>query len=346
LGKRPEAEGQLRKAQALLEELAAASPAVPQYRQDLANSYHSLGMLLREQGKRPEAEGQLRKALALWQKLAADFPAVPAYQIDLGGGYSNYGNLVTASGRPSESLGWFNKAIRILTTPYERDRQAMDARQALRNSHVGRAVAYEFLRKYAEAIEDWDRAVALSPTAEQPRFRAKLAAARLNAGQVAEALAEVGEVLKLPGHPEDAPAYNDLGNALLGKGRVDEAIACFRKALAFAPKHARAHNYLGAALVRKGQVDAAISSWRKATALDPKYAPPTSTWALRWGPGARWMRPSPASGRASNSSPGTPRPTAPWAPCSATSKGITTGPSNASATPSPLTRSTPRTTSA
>jgi hypothetical protein len=54
------------------------------------------------------------------------------------------------------------------------------------------------LHKYAEAAKDWGRVLELSARTEQPRFRALRAIAWANAGQVAEAVAEVTELTKLP----------------------------------------------------------------------------------------------------------------------------------------------------
>src|SRR5262249_19598963 len=96
------------------------------------------------------------------------------------------------------SLAWFDKAIRTLTAAYEQDRRLVVARQFLRNSHWNRADAYDRLRKYADAVKDWDRAVELSPEEEQSAFRARRALSMLNAGHVAEAVAEVAELAKAP----------------------------------------------------------------------------------------------------------------------------------------------------
>ena len=56
------------------------------------------------------------------------------------------------------------------------------------------------------------------------------------------------------------------------KGRVEVAIACWRKAIALDPEFAWAHYNLGYALQGKGQVDEAIACYHKAIALDPKHA--------------------------------------------------------------------------
>jgi tetratricopeptide (TPR) repeat protein len=191
--KGPEAEQQYRKALAMEEKLVAQFPAVPQYRVDLAGSHNRLGMLLTGLGKRPEAEQECRKALAIRERLVAEFPTVPQYRVDLGGSYCNLGFL---NGQPAESLEWFEKAIRTLTAVFEQDRRLVLAGQFLRNSHWNRAKAYDRLRKFSEAIQDWDKAIALSPVEEQSGHRAARATSRLQAGQVAEAVAEVAELAK------------------------------------------------------------------------------------------------------------------------------------------------------
>ncbi len=74
----------------------------------------------------------------------------------------------------------------------------------------------------------------------------------------------------------DVPAvafYAQLNNAaeLATKGRLDEAIAEWEKALAAEPDDARAHNNLGLALARQGRYDEAIPHYEKALQLDSQY---------------------------------------------------------------------------
>ena len=47
--------------------------------------------------------------------------------------------------------------------------------------------------------------------------------------------------------PKYADAYNNLGNALRGQKKLDEAIAAYRKAIELDPKYANAHNNLAMA---------------------------------------------------------------------------------------------------
>ena len=61
------------------------------------------------------------------------------------------------------------------------------------------------------------------------------------------------------------------------KGQLDEAIACYRKAIELDPKNATAHSNLGNALRAKGQLDEAIACYKKAIELDPKPFGSSST---------------------------------------------------------------------
>jgi serine/threonine-protein kinase len=68
-------------------------------------------------------------------------------------------------------------------------------------------------------------------------------------------------------------AHHDLGYALLNNGQVDEAMACYRKAIDIDPKFPNAHNGMGAILCDvKRDYDGAIACFRTAIALDPKFA--------------------------------------------------------------------------
>ena len=67
-------------------------------------------------------------------------------------------------------------------------------------------------------------------------------------------------------------AHRDLGGALKAQGKLEEAIACFRKAIEVDPNDASAHVLLGDALRAQKKLDEAIACFRKAIELDPKLA--------------------------------------------------------------------------
>jgi len=70
--------------------------------------------------------------------------------------------------------------------------------------------------------------------------------------------------------PAASAAHYNLGNALKAKNQLDEASAEYRKAIKVDPKLAMAHNNLGLVLQAKNQLDEASAEYRKAIEVDPK----------------------------------------------------------------------------
>jgi serine/threonine protein kinase/tetratricopeptide (TPR) repeat protein len=194
-GEREAARQEFVAARDLQKTLVAEFPAVPSYHQDLANSHNNLGILLRLRGKPEEARQEFETALEVQKKLVEQHPDLPRYKIDLGGSYCNVGNVL-ARDKSTESLAFFDLAIATLEPVHRSDPRQVLAKQYLRNGYWSRAAAYDALKKNVEAVKDWDKAIELSPPAEQPRFRTKRATSKLNAGMVAEAVAEVAELIK------------------------------------------------------------------------------------------------------------------------------------------------------
>jgi tetratricopeptide (TPR) repeat protein len=71
---------------------------------------------------------------------------------------------------------------------------------------------------------------------------------------------------------DNAIAHNNVGNTLLQKGNVDEAITHYQMALQIRPHYAEAHYNLGNTLLQKGNVDEAITHYQKALQIYPAYA--------------------------------------------------------------------------
>ena len=65
---------------------------------------------------------------------------------------------------------------------------------------------------------------------------------------------------------------NNLGTALLEKGRYDEAIAHNERSIVLRPDYAPGYNNLGAALRAAGRLDEAVARYRQALDLKPDFA--------------------------------------------------------------------------
>ena len=69
--------------------------------------------------------------------------------------------------------------------------------------------------------------------------------------------------------PGDAEVHSNLGNALSGRGQLENAAASYRRALAIKPDLAGVLNNLGNALASLGQFDDAAASCRRALEIQP-----------------------------------------------------------------------------
>jgi Tfp pilus assembly protein PilF len=73
-------------------------------------------------------------------------------------------------------------------------------------------------------------------------------------------------------NPDSRFAHRELGSELLQRGRIDEAIEQYQKALEIDSDLDKSHGDLGLALSIKGRLDEAISQFQKALELNPHMA--------------------------------------------------------------------------
>ncbi len=115
---------------------------------------------------------------------------------------------------------------------------------------VDRAVYLRKQGRYEESVAKWRQALALSPND-------------------AVVLSNLGALLLLTGHPEDAAA--DLKRAK--EIRLDESADQLRRELEYNPRSAQASYNLGCILAEKGDTGKAVLQWQATLKLDPGFAP-------------------------------------------------------------------------
>jgi tetratricopeptide (TPR) repeat protein/4-amino-4-deoxy-L-arabinose transferase-like glycosyltransferase len=68
-----------------------------------------------------------------------------------------------------------------------------------------------------------------------------------------------------------AVTENNLATAFQEDGRLDDAVAHYKRSIEFQPDYAPAYNNLGVALRAKGEIDQALASYERALAAQPDY---------------------------------------------------------------------------
>jgi Flp pilus assembly protein TadD len=123
--------------------------------------------------------------------------------------------------------------------------------------------------RHAEAIAQYEQALAARPDDTKVLFALGSTAQMLGMGDAAQAFYR--QVLAL--EPARLEALINLANLLRGAGQFDSAIALLEPALARQPQSPELHLTLGSARREKGEDEAAIFHYRAALAANPNYAP-------------------------------------------------------------------------
>ncbi len=89
--------------------------------------------------------------------------------------------------------------------------------------------------------------------------------------------------------PGNVEAESGLADALCKKGRVDEAIPLFQRAVRHAPDSVPFTNF-GMLMAQLGRLDEATALLRRATAIEPKSYRRRSTWGWSFPRGGNWPR--------------------------------------------------------
>ena len=126
--------------------------------------------------------------------------------------------------------------------------------------HSNHGLALASLRRFAEAIESYDRALSLRPGNAEVLY---------NRGNALLALARQHEAIEayeraILARPDYAEALCNRGAAFMALGRHDDALASYDRAVAVAPDFSEALSNRGNALKALGRLDDALASYDRA----------------------------------------------------------------------------------
>jgi len=96
-----------------------------------------------------------------------------------------------------------------------------------------------------------------------------LGASLAERGRLDEAIGHYAKALRIK--PDLHEAHNNWGVGLWRQGRIKEAISHYAEALRIKPNDAMAHNNLGIALARQGKPAEAVAHFRQALRINPDY---------------------------------------------------------------------------
>lgn len=123
------------------------------------------------------------------------------------------------------------------------------------------------LRKPAEAQEEFQRAVDADSNYAEARHNLGLSMAEQ--GRLEDAVAQYRKALALPIYPSPEVAYYNLGRAYSQLKKPKEAEEALRAAIQLSPKLVPAYYELGVVLTGQGRRDEARAAFRSARDLDP-----------------------------------------------------------------------------
>jgi protein O-mannosyl-transferase len=205
-----------------------------------STAHHQLGVALLVAGERDAAISELRQAI----------PGAPRAHYTLGV------ELVT-EGRTNDAIEQLQAFVRAEPNLVE----AITARQLL-----GRALAQE--RRWSEAIAQEQQVLTMNPSeAQRLDTHALLAEALFGAERFQEAIAHCLEYLRA--RPQDGRVLTRLGISLIATGRLEEAIAAFRRAADAAPTDVDAQLNLATALADHMDYQEALTYAQRARTLRP-----------------------------------------------------------------------------
>ena len=206
----------------------------------------NLGSILNTLGRYDEAEIHLRRAIALNPQardahlnLGAALYKQERYEEaleitrvavelapDFSESHANLGSILGALGRHEEAIEALAQAAALApTSPRTAERYFLMGQTAQENGQPEAAAEY-----YLHALE------ADPHHAEALHWLATLRAAQQHYGEMLELLQRFVAI-----HPNDSAAYSNMGIALLGLGRYDEALQHFDQALSLDPTLESAH---------------------------------------------------------------------------------------------------------
>ena len=148
-----------------------------------------------------------------------------------------------------------------------------------RNAHGRAVLTGDFkLKERTEDVVGYQKMLETAP--QNPSMHTGLGNALLGVGRLSDAVGHFREAVRL--EPAAAAAHNNLASVLVSAGLPDEAATHFHQAIALDASSAFARNGLGVLLLARGDIEAATAQLREAVRLEPRNPQAHNNLAIAW----------------------------------------------------------------
>jgi tetratricopeptide (TPR) repeat protein len=200
---------------------------------------HLLGLVRLSQGRADDAVTLISRAIT---GNASD----PQY-------HCNLGVALNAAGQPEAAIAALDQAIAL--------------KPGYAEAYSNKGMALRSLKRFDEAVDVYRQAVRLRPS--EAGFHFNLANALRDAGHLFDTESAYRRAVHL--RPRYAAAINGLATALDNEGRAGEVLELLDKALLDLPDDAKLHVRRGRSLYYLGRLPEAAAAFRRAIAIEPGF---------------------------------------------------------------------------
>ena len=158
-----------------MQKLVDDNPGDTGFRQWLAESHFSHGVLLSNGGIPAEAEAEYRKAVAIYQKLIDDNPADTGFRQRLAESHFNHGVLLSNEGKPAEAEAEFRTAVAIRQKLVDDNPSVIDFRGNLSYDYLRSAVLEAWFGQENELSSTCEKLLSLANDTEDSELADKAA---------------------------------------------------------------------------------------------------------------------------------------------------------------------------
>jgi len=237
LGRAQFRDGELEVAMRTLQQALTLNPNLPQAHSGLGEIYMTLG-------RAPEASSEFNTALQL-DPNSAD----AHYQL---------GKIALQAGKKDEACAHLREAVRLKPRNYD--------------AHIDLGKTFEQLQKTDAAEAEFRAAMTLRSDKTEAIYNLAHLESKRGRTEQAQSYFKQFEELERRARARDAvAALNAEGNEFRSQRRLDDAAACFRKALSIDPNSADVAYNLGLVLAGQGKTEEEIQAFRMAVRARPSF---------------------------------------------------------------------------